>query len=506
MGRVAVAASSLGALLAGCAQLFGLQQTTGGTSTDAPGMPSGVSLTFQRISVGATVVRAPLDLTGQTASYLIVDSTTASGLRAVPGMLAASNDTWTAPIPDGTPPVEYTLPDYPTSFRRIYSFSQRNLQGLFGALEHPNPDPAPVGGAFSVKVTLPSPYTAGEAFQLEAVGPWGVHGFAAGELPPLGGVQIGPVAIPFSAAAFGSQSGRPLTKVTTADQLVVLRYVGNHLTGAGEFAPFTQSGATDSLTATMTAPAQVGLDVHVQPSTVGSRLNQTLPAATAGSLSMAWSVVAAPGYQIANNTGPLLQYGTVLPADSGAITAPYGNPFTAHGWNSVFTWATSVSRTYTPPAKNLPMTLVAGLNELAEPSPALLLDLPAGLPQVVQINQMSLSSDGMTVVLDPTKSVELALTADKASNTFYQFNIYELVPNLPMNPTALTYSIVAAALSDVPKVTLPNDIFVGGHIYTVRAHCVQGGYPTFAQGNLQNRNLPYAVGYLDSGVFTVTNP
>jgi hypothetical protein len=33
---------------------------------------------------------------------------------------------------------------------------------------------------------------------------------------------------------------------------------------------------------------------------------------------------------------------------------------------------------------------------------------------------------------------------------------------------------------------------------------VKGGYPSFAEGNLWNRSLPYSVAYLDAGIFTVT--
>ena len=46
----------------------------------------------------------------------------------------------------------------------------------------------------------------------------------------------------------------------------------------------------------------------------------------------------------------------------------------------------------------------------------------------------------------------------------------------------------------------------GGKVYMIRAHCVQGGFPSFSTGDLQNRDVPYAVGYLDAGVFTVAAP
>ena len=63
--------------------------------------------------------------------------------------------------------------------------------------------------------------------------------------------------------------------------------------------------------------------------------------------------------------------------------------------------------------------------------------------------------------------------------------------------------IVYAALATTPKVTLPNDVFVGGKVYLIRGHCISGGYPAFGEGDLWSRNTPYAIGYLDAGIFTV---
>jgi hypothetical protein len=62
---------------------------------------------------------------------------------------------------------------------------------------------------------------------------------------------------------------------------------------------------------------------------------------------------------------------------------------------------------------------------------------------------------------------------------------------------------VYAALAVDKQVTIPNDVLVAGKVYQMRAHAIQGGYPSFAEGNLWNRNLPYSIAYLDAGVFTV---
>ena len=158
------------------------------------------------------------------------------------------------------------------------------------------------------------------------------------------------------------------------------------------------------------------------------------------------------------------------------------------------------------PKFNLALTLYAGLNHLDDVAPGLVMDQPAGLPVLVSINKTALNADGLSITLDPAKSVELSLVADRATNLFYQWNIYEVVPNAAMPPTALDYKVAYVALSNETTVKVPNDIFVAGKVYMIRAHCVQGGFPSFSTGDLQNRDVPYAVGYLDAGVFTVAAP
>jgi hypothetical protein len=245
------------------------------------------------------------------------------------------------------------------------------------------------------------------------------------------------------------------------------------------------------------------MDVHVSPTNIDTRLAMPTPKGT--TLAMNWSVNAAPGWEIANGAGPQLEAGGVALADSGALTAPFGNPFAAKGWKSVFTWATSKSRVFSVPGLgNLPATLYTGLNQIAEVAPGLTLDTPAALPIVVTINTTPLATDGTTVVLDPTKPVQLSLLADKPDALFYQFNIYELRVNAA--GTALETHVAYVAVTATSPVTIPNDVFVAGKTYFIRGHTITGGYPAFAQGNLWMRNLPYSVGFLDAGVFTVTAP
>src|SRR6187401_3637809 len=92
----------------GCAQLAGIDETSGGTVLP----PERVSFTMERMSIGATVERAPLDLTNFTATYLIEDTEAPDGLtRVVAEKLEPG--TWSAEIAEGTPPVLYSLPDFP---------------------------------------------------------------------------------------------------------------------------------------------------------------------------------------------------------------------------------------------------------------------------------------------------------------------------------------------------------------------------------------------------------
>lgn len=504
MGRVACAVVLL--FGSGCAQLFGVDQTTAGMP-DAPA-PGIVSLRVQRFELGASIVQSPEDVSNLTATYLIPDDTDPSGLRKVPAVVGASTDTWTAAIPDGTPAVEFTLgDDLPVPFRRQYAFPQRNIMSLYGIVEHPDPQPPAATAILNVQVMLPSAYAAAESFQIYAVGPWYYHPLTAAELPPVTtGTVIGPVNLPYTntPTTFTTLANRPLAAITMDDRVLALRYDGYDLTGAAEFPQFTQGSATDTLVATMATNPHAPLDVHIDPPTVASRLAATNPAGTA--LAMAWQVNAAPGYAVANLSGPLLMYAPVAATDSGAITTPFGNPFTAHDWRSTFQWSANKSRTYAVPSlSNMTMTMYAGINDVAEVAPGLVLDDRSPLPVLVSVNEMPLTSDGKVISLDPTKSVALSLVADGPGSLFYQFNVYELVPTVPAG-TTLTPQTLYAALSTTPNVTLPNDVFAPGHVYMIRANCITGGYPSFAQGNLWDRTLPYSVGFFDAGVFTVTNP
>jgi len=144
---------------------------------------------------------------------------------------------------------------------------------------------------------------------------------------------------------------------------------------------------------------------------------------------MSWGLYASPGYASADLNGPQLLAGNVVAADTGAIAASYGNPFIAHGWKTVLFWNTYETRSYTDPVTMLPATLYTGLQQFVEPSSGQTLDLPSGLPISVSVNQTALISDGNMVSLDPTKSVDVSATFDRATCTFYELAVLEFLPN-----------------------------------------------------------------------------
>ena len=489
-------------LLAGCAQLFGLQETSGATGdgTAADASPTSVTMEIQRISIGTTAARSAYDVSQLPANFLVPD-TSAAGFKRVKA--AAAGDTWSAEIPEGMPAMEITLGlDLPDPFRRLYALPQRNQKVLYGIYEQPNAPAAPANGALAVTINLPTAIDPSESYQLYSVGSWANHGFTPTTDFTVGTGVIS-ATVPFNATLWGNISGRPFTKITSADEMLALRYVAAQLTGAAEFAPFDQSDTTSTIAATMTAVAAAPMDVHVSPTNINGRLAMPTPKGT--SLAMNWSLNAAPGSEIANGAGPQLEAGGVALADSGALALPFGNPFAAKGWKSTFTWATSNGRAFAVPGlQNLVGTFYCGLNEIAEYSPGLTLDTPAALPVLVSINSMTLATDGQSIPIDPTKPVTLSLVADKTDATFYQFNIYELRVNAAA--TALETHVAYVAITPTPMVTVPNDVFVTGKTYFIRGHSIKGGYPSFAQGNFWDRNLPYSVGFLDAGVFTVTAP
>lgn len=487
MGRYLFAGGlAVGAV--GCAQLAGIDETSG------PPTPDRVSLTFQRVSVGATTEVAPQELTGYTATYLVPDAAAPGGLTRIFAQQSAA-DTWSADIATGTPAVEFTLPDFPRPISRLWAIPARALVGAFTSLEHPHPTPADPAATLTINATLDAAY-ASEGLQLYTVGTWARRGFTGAELPAVGATTwtVGP----FPYASAEALTGRPLEKITAVDQPLLLRYAGNDLTGYLEVPPFDQTAA-DTLAGTLVAnPHDQTLTATLAPAALAARYAPARPALA--NLTMAWSVNASPGAAWAQTTGPTLIGGGVAETDPGMLSVPYGNPFAARGWATTMTWSTVESRTFTPAGGTLPVTLRGALYQVVTPAPGMMLTLPAGLPEAITLDGRPLSTDGL-MVARPT----VALTATfvvPTPCTLYQLQLLDILPT--PDATALEVRNVLAQTATMPSFFVPPEALEPGHTYTLRAVCIAGSYPQLAGGDLATRDLPLAVGYFDSGVFTVT--
>ena len=468
------------AVLAGCAQLFGIDTTT---SPDAAA--PGVSLNLRRVSVGATLVYGPLDLAGQSATFLLADGT------KVAGMVTASG-TWTAPVPTGTPAVEFTVPDLGATFPRVLELPSRTLRDNFYLPEHPNPQPPSATSQLMVDVTLPSTYAAAERLELSVIGAWMSHVLSAAELPGVGATTV---ATTIRYASFSPFAGGAPARIRADDAVLLSRYVGTALTGVFQTA-FDQTDATDPVAGAMTAVmADKTLSATVDPTGLAMRYTAVNPRVSG--LAMSWGLTAAPGHAAGAISGPTLESGSVAMVET-SITRPYANPFESLGWPTVLGYYTSETRTYM--FMGVAMTLYAGLYSILEPGAANTLDLPAALPQTISIAQQPLTSDGMTVSLDLTRPVDVTFVADVAVNTTYELVLYELVL---VGPTAKTQVVIDVRGTD-PKLALPSELIQVGHTYMIRLYTLKGGYGNATTGDLQTLTLPYSSGYLDSGVFTVT--
>jgi hypothetical protein len=478
-------------VLAGCAQLFGIDDTS--KAPDAAPTPGHTSLTVDRLDVGTTVVQTPLDITGLPAAIFFANNTAVTGTAAGNG--------WSADVAADS--IEYFLPDVPSPVPRVIALPASDIHNLFGVYEHPNPSPAPAMATFSLSVGLPSAATGTEGFQLFTVGSWAVSAFPS---PAAGsGVAQASITLPNPS----NITGRPRDKIILDDAVLVLRFSGAKLTALLQVPPLDEVDGVNAVTGGM-SPIAIDQNLAATIGAAGAltRLATVQPASTAAP-TLNWSVTAAPGFAIGNATGPQLEAGAAAMTDT-TIAATYGNPFSTKGWRSTFVWAPTATRTYTTPAMGpgggLPVTLFAQLVDVLDATAAgpLVADLPAGMPQVVTLAGTPLTSDGAAVTADPATALAVSFTADTASNTLYQMQLFELDPD-PTN-TVLQLRFKLGFTGAQPAFTIPAGTFDPTKLYALRAMCVSGGYPGLASGDLTQRTLPTSFGLADSGVFSVVAP
>lgn len=502
----------------GCAQIAGIDETNNA------GRPL-ASLAIERVSIGKTVERAPLDLTALGASFLVESS--GGGITRVEATRAGDGG-WTSTLRDPAPFL-YTTPDVPLPITRLISLSTPVMAASFIALEHRDPTPAPENPRLAINLMLDSPFVVANQFRVDTIGSWTTRTFDnPTEIPQAAGtgaMMLGPINYDFQTGLNLSARPQP-DRITTADAVYVLRYVDALLTGIALAPPFEQS-LMDSFTATMTAvAADETLEVSFTPTAVATRYSEVRPATTG--TTMKWSLNAAPGAQYGiigepNRVpgvlsrplvvGPSLRSGNLTMMDSG-VSVTYGNPFAIpHGWNTIFTLETSQFRMFTPPGATLPAKLQASMIEIVSPA-SLPMDktmvLPAALPLLILLNGRPLSTDGGTISV-PTDFVEVTFTVeelalpdtDRPPPPLYMLDVIDL--SMPAGGgTELAQAITLFAMSNERRFMIPPETFQANHIYTLRAHTVVGGFPRMAEGDLTARSLPFAKSSLDSGVFTVT--
>ncbi len=466
--------------LTGCAQLFGIDETT------SPGAGSGVTLSIDRVSIGATVAHAPQDLTNETAQFLVGDATSLVPNSAV----VTGPGTWSSDIPAGTPLAQFTLPDIPMDATHLWELPSRAMKGSLVAFEHQNAT-APVDTSqVALSVTNLPPYN-GELLRVYSVGTWMFHNLAGAEVPALMATSIA-ATIPYNMFTPVSSAVAP-TRITASDVVLVLEYTGNALTGVLQATPFDQTDATDTISGALTAVTNDKTLTVPLPTDLPTRYSGVRPAVGAPAIS--WSIAAAPGAMVGNSVGPQLLAGSPAVGDT-MISTMYGDPFESLGWPAIFTLNSSASRTYTLNA--VAITLSASLTKFSD---AATNDgeLAAGLPTVILLGTTQLNSDGQTVIIDPLAPVSVSFLADKPENTIYVADVYELV----MNGAGYDRNLVTSAVATDPSFVFPAGTFKSSHIYVIRAGCYLGGHTAAASGDLQTNSFPIARGLLDSGVFVV---
>ncbi len=464
-------------LLGGCAQIAGIENTSGSGR-------EGLSLAIERVSIGSTIVRTPQDLTGLKAQYLL-DVGPLDAAEVAPG-------TWGADVFDATPPVVFDLPDDPgPRFDRLATLPSKNLLAAFDVLEHPAPVASAPTDTISVVATLDTAQVA-ETYELFVVGTWTVRGL---EAPLAGTTTLAPAA--FEIQSMASLTGRPIEQITLDDTPLILRRNGTTLTGVIEATPFAQAAANELTGAFGPLAADQTLQATVDPTQATNRLGVARPAITAGP-NFAFTVNAAPGAEVGSTTGPLLVSGAVAMIDT-AIAAAYPNPFVAKGWPAVLTYSAAGSRTLTPTAETLPVSLSAGMTQvIADPAAGLVLDFPAPVPEQVSIAGTSLSLDNVQIAA-PTAPVDVTVVVGTADA--YVLELRALVPNATND--ALVAERKLFAIGREPAFSIPPEYLVANTTYSIRIQTITGLFPNIADGDLNTRALPAATAFVDTGVFRV---
>jgi hypothetical protein len=481
--------------LSGCAQLFGLDETSEATDSAA-------RLSVKRYAVGTQVVVQPMELTGGAATYLIADPLEPTGFRQVPAT-STEVGVWQGDVPVGTPAqLSFTVAD--DLIRRHLAIPDRSVAYLYGYLGKVTPaEPPPPAAQLGFAVAFDRPFDAAtDDLHWLSIGSWTQYNFNETNEVPTGSLELRPPPVPFTSAS--SLSGRPHERLRADDALLVLRNTATAvntrvLTGAYTAPPFELAADLNALPAgAMTAvAADQMLAVTLDTDLPVTRMANARPVVAPPAYN--WSVTAAPGAAAGFTTGPGLAFGGLVPGGVVPLSVPYGNPFAERSWPATFTWAATSLRTYTPEGQP-PVVLTALLVRIASaPSDGGQLDFGVCLPLSVTVQGAVLNTDGATIAIDRTKPVAVSFSTDNGTADLFSIVVHEVVSG--------TVTTLVPRFHSVNRQTswsLPADVFEAGKSYSVRAHCHRDGFPNQAAGDFETRQLPTATGFLDGGVFTVS--
>ncbi len=491
----------LAALVAstGCAQVFGLDETTGMDASTAS-----ASVQIQKVSIGATVIKAPLDVSNEMATFY---DDRAGTLAPIPGVQSAI-DTFSAEAV-GTPSAIYTVPDaqVPT---RMLALPSAMMRANYVELEHPGAQEPLPSSSFMLDITLPSVHVSApaETFSVQAVGAWMSRALTTGDGVPAPDVNVNKImgSVPYSAFAL-MVPGNPRARITMADVVLVLRYTVNTLSGVFQSGAFDQTDGVDTLAGTMIAvPANTQVTAAIDPPSFATRFAAARPGVSGNSMS--WRINAAPGYAVGSDNGVRLINDTVAAIDT-TINAMYGNPFESLDWKAVLTFGASAARNYSymESAMTVNVPLAASMVTVTEPSTTLNLTMPAGLPITVTANELALVTDGQMLPLDLANPIDVKATVDRPTNTAYELFLTELsIDSTGPAPVLARKVVIDLVTTGGPQFRLPPSLFTVGKTYYITVRAYQGGFVNAAAGDVQTFTLPISYASLDSAVFTVGMP
>jgi hypothetical protein len=210
-----------------------------------------------------------------------------------------------------------------------------------------------------------------------------------------------------------------------------------------------------------------------------------------------WNISAVPAAKYADGSGVQLHGGPGTTA--GTVAISYGNPFGAKAWDSVFSYATTVTRVVAPFDGTM-VSLGTVLISVQAPPVGLVADHPQALPTEMKIAGTLLDVDGKAIAIDRTKNTEVSFVTDRANATFYQLQLFEL--ELQANATAKAVHKFDA-VGPTTTFSVPNKFFEDNKVYFLKAVCIAGGVPNALSGDIETRSLPLGLGITDSGFFKV---